>query len=124
MNIGEASIPDALRAAGKHIKHIHMNETNRKRLGQGHADHKAIIRTLKEIGYSGYITVYMPQISQDACLSYVSYEGTLQKRDVRNRPDLNIILEESLRYLKEIEHTIEMQRQTFEMDSRYGNNSD
>ena len=109
MNIGEASIPDALRAAGKYIKHFHMNETNHYRLGTGHADFKAIIRTLKEINFTGYIALYMPLVSQETLLHH--------KEDAPIGPDLKTFLEEPLKYLKKIENTVDLQRKIYEMDS-------
>ena len=105
----EASVPDALRAAGKHIKHFHMNETNRYSLGTGHADFKAVIRTLKEINFTGYIALYMPLVSQETLLHH--------KEDAPIGPDLKTFLEEPLRYLKEIENTVDLQRKIYEMDS-------
>ena len=105
----EASIPDALRAAGKYIKHFHMNETNRYSLGTGHADFKAVIRTLREINFTGYIALYMPLTSQETLLR--------REEDAPIRPDLKTSLEEPLRYLKEIEDTVDLQRKIYEMGS-------
>ena len=39
MNVEEGSIPDALRYAGKRIRHFHLNETNHCQHGTGHADY-------------------------------------------------------------------------------------
>jgi sugar phosphate isomerase/epimerase len=98
MNISESSIPRALRAAGKRIHVFHMNETNHYRLGTGHADYKAIIRTLKECGLEGYVTVYGSLISEEV----FKKEG--QSPD---RPDLKTVLAEQLRFLKEVESIVE-----------------
>ena len=112
MNIAEASIPDALRAAGKRIKVMHMNETNHYYMGEGHADYKAIIRTLKEIGFDGYLSVYMPLISQE--VSYGADNG-----DSLTRPDLQTVLERQLRFLKEIERAVDGQRTRYRADAPY-----
>ena len=65
MNVGEASIPQAVRTAGRYIKHYHFNETNHMAHGTGHANFRDIIvRILKEIGYDAYLCFYLPQTSQ------------------------------------------------------------
>jgi D-psicose/D-tagatose/L-ribulose 3-epimerase len=56
-NIEEASIPSALRSLGAKLMHLHASENDRGLLGSGHVDFAAIISTLKQIGYSGYLMV-------------------------------------------------------------------
>jgi len=56
MNIEEASIPDALRAAGPMIGHFHFADSNRKAIGLGHTDVAPVAAALQEIGYTGYIS--------------------------------------------------------------------
>jgi len=109
MNVSEASIPDALRAAGKRMKVIHMNETNHYRLGAGHADYRAIMRTLKEIGFDGWISVYMPLTSQVVLgLTSAGYgrSGNVSNESPVARPDLRGTLAQQLEFLREIEHTV------------------
>ena len=101
MNISESSITGALRAAGKRIRLFHMNETNHYRLGTGHADYKAIIRTLKECGFEGYVTIYGPLISE---------EVFQKKGQSPDRPDLKTVLGEQLRFLKEVESIVDAER--------------
>lgn len=58
MNIEERSFHDAFRmamGAGK-LWHVHFGDSNRRPPGQGHIDFAAIIRTLGDIGYSGYLS--------------------------------------------------------------------
>lgn len=94
MNISEVSISDALRAAGKRTHVVHINETHHYRVGTGHADFKSIIRTLVQCGFDGYVTVYAPLISQKV----------FQQRT--SLPNLEKVLGEQLRYLKEIEELV------------------
>ncbi len=108
MNISESSITDALRAAGKRIRVFHMNETNHYRLGTGHADYKAIIRTLKECGFAGYVTVYAPLISEDVFH---------KKGQSPDRPDLKTALGEQLRFLKEMESIVDAERTIYGIDA-------
>lgn len=104
MNISEASISDAIRAAGRHVKHVHMNETNHCRHGTGHADYKAIMKTLKEIKFRGYIAIYMPLTTREI------FMGGGNNSD---RPDLKPYLEKPLKYLKEI---VELERKSYEIN--------
>jgi sugar phosphate isomerase/epimerase len=54
MNIEEASIADALRAAGDLVGHVHFADSNRRAAGMGHTDFAPIAAALQEIGYAGY----------------------------------------------------------------------
>src|SRR5262249_53248910 len=56
MNIEEASIPDALRAAGRHVGHVHFADSNRRAAGMGHTDFAAAVKALREVGYAGYLS--------------------------------------------------------------------
>lgn len=68
MNIEEPSIAGSLRRAGGHIYHVHAADSNRWYPGAGHIDFAEIARTLREIGYTGYVSVEaMPEPDPDAC---------------------------------------------------------
>jgi sugar phosphate isomerase/epimerase len=54
MNIEEADLPAALKAAGRHIGHLHFVDSNRRPAGCGHLDFAPIGRALREIGYQGF----------------------------------------------------------------------
>jgi sugar phosphate isomerase/epimerase len=56
MNIEEASIPDALRAAEGLLVHVHLADSNRAVAGRGHTDFHPILRALGEIDYDGYLS--------------------------------------------------------------------
>jgi sugar phosphate isomerase/epimerase len=56
MNIEEADLPAAIRAAGKHIGHVHLADSNRRPAGFGHTDFAPIARALRDIGYTGYVS--------------------------------------------------------------------
>lgn len=55
MNIEETDIPAAIRAAGKHIAHVHLADNTRMEPGTGDIDLVAALRALHEIGFSGYM---------------------------------------------------------------------
>ena len=62
MNIEEDSFEDAIRAAGRLLKHTHFADNNRKMPGSAHLDFTTIIRSLQEIGYGGYVS-FEPNIA-------------------------------------------------------------
>ncbi len=119
MNVGEASIPDSLRAAGKYVKHVHLNETNHREIGTGHADYKAIIKALKDIHYDGYLAVYMPFTTQEVFnmtgfgYGRSSSEGESEES---GRLDLKAYLEHPLKYLKTVEAAIELESRIYRTD--------
>ncbi len=122
MYVSESSVPDALRLGGKHVRHMHVNETNRRPLGTGHADYKAIVRVLREIGFDGYCAIYLPLVSQElAQLAGRGYgqSGEASAEQLRLRLPLQPILEHSIHYMKEMEHLVDMQRSAYEVGDPY-----
>lgn len=57
MSIEEKSIPDALRAAAAHVRHVHLGENNRLLPGLGALDWPGIFAALREIGYDGAVNL-------------------------------------------------------------------
>ena len=92
---------------------MHLNETNHREIGTGHADYKAIIKALRDINYDGYLAVYMPYTTQEIFklvgFGYGQTDGSGSDEKV-NKPDLKAYLGKPLRYLKEIESVVEMER--------------
>lgn len=61
MNIEEPSIEASIRACGDRIFHFHVADSNRWYPGAGHLDFKAILDTLFDTGYQGWISgEFMP----------------------------------------------------------------
>ncbi len=56
MNIEEASISQALVAAGPAVGHVHFVDSNRRAAGMGHIDYAPIIEALRSIHYRGYLS--------------------------------------------------------------------
>ncbi|MBG7606491.1 MAG: sugar phosphate isomerase/epimerase [Verrucomicrobia bacterium] len=56
MNIEEANLAASIRAAGKHIGHVHYADSNRQAFGFGHTDPAPIIAELKETNYTGHLS--------------------------------------------------------------------
>jgi D-psicose/D-tagatose/L-ribulose 3-epimerase len=57
MNLEEDDLPQAIRAAGRHLVHFQANENHRGFLGTGHLDWPAICRALGDVRYEGPITL-------------------------------------------------------------------
>jgi sugar phosphate isomerase/epimerase len=87
--------------------HMHINETNHATLGTGKADFHAILKTLKDLNYSGYMSVYMPFLSQEA------WQRTGEKVHL---PDC---LEWALGYLKTIERAVDLKRGMYDPSAFY-----
>jgi D-psicose/D-tagatose/L-ribulose 3-epimerase len=56
-NIEEKSIAGALRAAGRHLKHLHTCENDRGIPGTGHVAWPELFATLRELGYDAWLTI-------------------------------------------------------------------
>jgi sugar phosphate isomerase/epimerase len=57
MNIEEADIPAAIRAAAPRLVYVHVADSNRLQPGRGHLDFRPGFRALKEIGYDGPLAI-------------------------------------------------------------------
>lgn len=55
MNIEEAHIDESIRAAGSHIRNVHLADSQRKIPGWGHTDFAPGLRALDDIGYDDYL---------------------------------------------------------------------
>jgi D-psicose/D-tagatose/L-ribulose 3-epimerase len=56
-NIEEKSIGQALRQAGRHLKHLHTCENDRGTPGTGNVNWSEFFRTVEEIAYDGWMTI-------------------------------------------------------------------
>ena len=56
MNIEEPSIEESIKLAGKRMFHFHYADSNRLYPGGGHIDFKSVLKTVKEIGYDGFLS--------------------------------------------------------------------
>lgn len=57
MNIEEDDVHRALRAAAPYLGHVQVSDSNRYQPGAGHLDWRALVRTLLEIGYGGWLAL-------------------------------------------------------------------
>ena len=56
-NIEERCPAEALRSVAKDLGHVHISENDRGIPGTGHNDWRGILKTLKEVGYDGWLTI-------------------------------------------------------------------
>lgn len=54
MNVEEADIAASLKSAARHLRHVHLADSNRQVPGRGHTDFAAGFKALREIGYDGF----------------------------------------------------------------------
>ena len=55
--IEETDIPQAIRDAGKWIRHVHLGDSNRLPPSYGHTDWKSGLKALSDIGFDGYMNL-------------------------------------------------------------------
>lgn len=56
MNIEEADMAEAIRGSSGKLVHLHVADSNRAAPGRGHIGFEPIVRALKDINYSGYLS--------------------------------------------------------------------
>ena len=57
MSIEESNVPDALRLAGHHVRHVDLGDSNRLLPGHGALDWKAVFEAIDDIGFDGAFTL-------------------------------------------------------------------
>ncbi len=87
VNIEDGPVTDALRMAGDKLLYVHLADSNRQVPGTGHIDFLNVVRTLDEIGYTGYIAT----------------------DTVPSLPDWKTVVTESIAFMKQIERTVALQ---------------
>jgi len=63
MNIEEDLFTDAIQSSGRLLVHMHFADNNRKMPGLAHIDFFTIVKSLKEVGYNGYVS-FEPNIRE------------------------------------------------------------
>lgn len=93
MNIEEVSIPQAIEAAGDHLAHIHIPDSNRLAPGRAHVDFSAVLKSLRNIGYHGFLSAEIFWIAPD--IPYLdSFEAC----------DREVV--QTIRHMREMEKTL------------------
>lgn len=58
---------ELIRRHAPYIKHVHVNEMDGREPGMGNYDFSTLLRTLDEIGYSGWVSLEAFDFSRDPC---------------------------------------------------------
>jgi sugar phosphate isomerase/epimerase len=82
MNIEEADLAGALRRARDRLWHVHVADSNRWAPGAGHLDFRALVSTLTEIAYPGFLSAEVLQqpTPEDAAVQTITTLGPLVSR--------------------------------------------
>lgn len=72
-NIEEKNTADAIRTGGKYINHVHISANDRATPGEDHVDYATTFKTLKEIGYDGWLMIEafglcLPDLAAATCI--------------------------------------------------------
>lgn len=86
VNIEDNGVSETLRLAGKKLMHVHLADSNRATPGTGHIDFLSALRTLRAMGYQGYLSL--------DCLP--------------PKPDWKTFLERSVGIMKQFEQVVEL----------------
>ncbi|MEA3345522.1 MAG: sugar phosphate isomerase/epimerase family protein [Chloroflexota bacterium] len=57
MSSEDRPIPEIIRGVAPYIQHVHLNDPNQLGPGMGEVDFVPILRTLREVGYEGWLSV-------------------------------------------------------------------
>lgn len=58
-------MPEAIRKYGEHLAHVHVNDENKSWPGTGRIDYPPIVQALKDVGYTGYLSVEVFDLRPD-----------------------------------------------------------
>jgi 5-keto-L-gluconate epimerase len=93
MNIEETSMPAAIEAAGDRLAHLHLPDSNRLAPGSGHIDFAPILRSLRTVGYTGFLSFEIFWIAPDT-----PYLPTFEECDAQNA--------NGIKYVRELERLL------------------
>ena len=97
MSLEERSIPESLRMVANKLVHVHIADNTREAAGLGSTDFKAAMRTLKDIGYSGSITMeFMPRLANPYESGNVTTQSEL----------MDFYAEQAIDYMKCVEASV------------------
>lgn len=74
MNIEDTSIESSILESAKHLRHIHICDSNRHAPGRGHLDFSKIISILKKINYQGFLSGEILPIPDDYSAAKLTIE--------------------------------------------------
>lgn len=98
MSLEENNIVDSLYMVSPYLMHVHIADNTREAAGMGSTDFKAVLYTLKHIGYDGPLTMeFMPRVADP-------YQtGNMDTQEGQ----MDLYAQQSITYLKALERVIE-----------------
>ncbi|NBD23884.1 sugar phosphate isomerase/epimerase family protein [Paenibacillus glycinis] len=78
MQIEEPDVHASLRAEASLIAHVHLADSNRLQPGYGHTDFPAYFKTLRDIGFGGYMAVECELAPGDGMQAYAEMAAYLK----------------------------------------------
>lgn len=84
MNIADGDFIETLKLMEGRLMHIHLTDSNRSLLGTGHLDFSGILQTLKQLDFTGYL-------SMDT---------------VPAKPDWKTVLKQGISYLRQVQQEV------------------
>lgn len=70
MNLEEPDISESLQKVARHLGHVHLADSHRYQPGHGHLDFVTPLKTLKAIGYEGYMSFECRVWAEDEKAAY------------------------------------------------------
>lgn len=95
MNIEEESMGGAIRTAGKHLRHVHLGETDRKPPGLGRMPWKELRAALDDVGYDRSL-IMEPFITMGG---QVGWDVGVWRPVIEN-PDLDALARDALKFVR------------------------
>lgn len=99
MNIEEPDPIASIRKVGKDLIHVHVADSNRGAAGGGHIDFKPIMRSLKEIGYSRYLSLEAWPMAEKIGVNFSSYNLS---KEITEK-SMKQLIQNSIEYLRFVE---------------------
>ena len=97
MSLEENSIPNTLMSVADELMHVHIADNTREAAGLGNVDFKAIMYTLKNIGYKGPLTMeFMPRLSNPYASGDMDTKSEL----------MDMYADQAISYLKALEKSL------------------
>jgi sugar phosphate isomerase/epimerase len=93
MNIEEASLAAAVEQAGRKLAHMHLPDSHRLAPGDGHIDFGSILKSLRRIGFDGYLSFEMFGVTPE-----MMYLPTFEACDAENV--------KAIRYVRDLEKRV------------------
>lgn len=98
MSLEENNLWASLRMISPYLLHVHIADNTREAAGLGNTDFREMLRTLKDIGYKGPLTMeFMPRLANPYASQDVETQSALMDR----------YAEQSISYLKALERCLE-----------------